>query len=220
MAKINPKTAMLIDIQYVEPDQVNKIPDCLYIIWKDLATNKKHVQTIKNPTVPIYFEKPECYNHKYNVDYREINDCKKRIVPYHNIPFEIAKEMGDDGKKFLSNVFETKNYKNLQLLNTYPYVFGHDYDIRTIYRYHWRNQVDKSIVPRFHKGFLDIECDSFDVSGFPDANNCPVDLVTFIDGLNMEVYTFALVGREYVENPLIQRISTLSLDTAEKVKIR
>ena len=217
-AKINPNTAMLVDIQYAKPDRAKNIPDCLYVIWKDLETNQKHVQTIENPSMPIYFEKDECINHKYNVDYRELEDCEKKIVKYSEIPFEIAKRMGDSGKQFLQNIFETKNYKELRMLNMYPYVFGHDFDIRTVYRYNWIKTANKNIIPKFKKGFLDIECDSFDISGFPSAQNCPVDLVTVIDGLDRVVYTFALVGREYKENPTMKFAAGKSPDIAEVVK--
>ena len=115
---------MLVDIQYAKQDRAKNIPDCLYVIWKDLETNQKHVQTIENPSMPIYFEKDECINHKYNVDYRELEDCEKKVVKYSEIPCEIAKRMGDSGKQFLQNIFETKNYKELRMLNMYPYVFG------------------------------------------------------------------------------------------------
>ena len=128
---INPNTAMLLDVQYVRQNRKENIPDTLYTIWKDLETDTKHVIAMEEPKMPIFFEKNECINHKYPVDFREIEDCEKKLVRYTDIPFEIAKHMGEPGKQFLQNVFDTKNYKELRMLNTYPYVFGHDYDIRT-----------------------------------------------------------------------------------------
>lgn len=197
MRRIDPENSMLLDVQYVKANRREGKPDYLYTIYKDLKTGKKHVVSLENPQMPIYFEKEECINHKYPVDYRELSDCKMHVCKYSEIPFEIAKHMGESGQRFLKNIFDTKNYREMRMLNTYPYVFGHDYDIRTYYRFAWRNQVSPNIIPQFKKGFLDIECDSFDVQGFPTPENNPIDLVTVIDGLNKQVYTFALVNRPY-----------------------
>lgn len=197
MSSINPKTSMLLDVQYVRANRKENKPDCIYTIYKDLQTGKKHVIPMENPKIPIYFEKVDCIDHRYPVDYMYKKNCTQKICKYTEIPFEIAKAMGEPGKKFLENVFETKNYKSLRMLNTYPYVFGHDYDIRTFYRFSWKKNVSKDIIPDFTKGFMDIECDSFDVSGFPTPEKNPIDLVTVIDGKHKQSYTFALVNREY-----------------------
>lgn len=197
MKEIDKENSMLLDVQYVRANRKEGKPDCLYTIYKDLKTGKKHVITIESPKMPIYFEKEECINHKYPVDYRELADCTEHVCKYSEIPFEIAKHMGKPGEDYLRNIFETKNYRDIRMLNTYPYVFGHDYDIRTFYRFSWKNSVSKNIVPQFKKGFLDIEVDSFDVPGFPTVDKNPIDLVTVIDGKEKQVYTFALVNRPY-----------------------
>ena len=209
MKKINKDTAMLLDVQYVKANKKKNQPDCLYTIWKDLETNKKHVIPMENPKMPIYFEKEDRINHEYPVDFRELEDCTEHVCKYSDIPFEIAKHMGDSGKEFLKNIFETKNYKELRMLNTYPYVFGHDYDIRTYYRYAWKQQVNDNITPKLAKAFMDIECDSYDVTGFPNPEKCPIDLVTVIDGEKKQTYTFALVGREYKPLPASKRLIEL-----------
>ena len=49
---------------------------------------------------------------------------------------------------------------------------------------------------------MDIETDSLEVRGFPDAEVCPIDLVTVIDDVEKISYTFALVGRECVEKDI------------------
>ena len=61
---VNPNNSMLIDIQYVKPDRKNNQPDCLYTIYKDLDTNKKHVIEMESPKIPIYFEKEDRRNHR------------------------------------------------------------------------------------------------------------------------------------------------------------
>ena len=47
------------------------------------------------------------------------------------------------------------------------------------------------------KGFLDIEVDSYESTGFADPSINPIDLVTLIDGSTMTSYTFALHGVDY-----------------------
>ena len=194
---INPNTSMLVDVQYVRANKKAGTPDCLYTIYKDLETGKKHVMSIEEPSMPIYFEKEEYIDHKYPQDYKEKSKCKMEVVKYKDIPFAIANHMGDSGKNFLKNIFETRNYSELAMINTYPYVFGHDYDIRTYYRYAWKKRASDDIIPQISKAFLDIECDSFDSAGFPNPKNNPIDLVTIIDGENKKTYTFALVNRPY-----------------------
>lgn len=209
---INPNTSMLVDIQYVRANKRAGTPDCLYTIYKDLETGKKHVMTMENPSMPIYFEKEEFIDHKYPQDYKEKDKCKMEVVKYKDIPFVIAEHMGDSGKAFLQNIFETRNYAELSMINTYPYVFGHDYDIRTYYRHAWKKRASENIIPQISKSFLDIECDSFDSAGFPNPQNNPIDLVTVIDGEKKKSYTFALVNRQYKPAAMYGNTSPIKSD--------
>lgn len=209
---INPNTSMLVDIQYVRANKRAGTPDCLYTIYKDLETGKKHVMTMENPSMPIYFEKEEFIDHKYPQDYKEKDKCKMEVVKYKDIPFVIADHMGDSGKAFLQNIFETRNYAELSMINTYPYVFGHDYDIRTYYRHAWKKRASENIIPQISKSFLDIECDSFDSAGFPNPQNNPIDLVTVIDGEKKKSYTFALVNRGYKPASMYGNTSPIKSD--------
>ena len=101
---INPNTSMLVDVQYVRANKKAGTPDCLYTIYKDLETGKKHVMSIEEPSMPIYFEKEEYIDHKYPQDYKEKSKCKMEVVKYKDIPFAIANHMGDSGKNFLKNI--------------------------------------------------------------------------------------------------------------------
>jgi len=57
MGKINPKTSMLLDVQYIKPNRSKNQDDHLYIIWKDIVTEEKHLEIVKEPKMKIYFEK-------------------------------------------------------------------------------------------------------------------------------------------------------------------
>lgn len=190
---------LLIDVQYVNGNKKREEPDCLYVIWKDLRTNEKHLEVVPEPLMTIYFEKEEFRDHGYNITYREKEKLRPATCKYKDIKFAIAQEMGETGKNFLQEVFGTKQYGRLRELNAYPHVFGHDYDIRTWYRYMYDKTAAQPKERRLSKGFMDIEADSFDIEGFADPASCPVDLVTVIDSFNMKSYTFALVNQTYPE---------------------
>ena len=187
---------MLLDVQYVRANNQTKEPDYLYIIWKDLLTGEKKLTIVPEPAVDIQFEKPQLRTHSYVNRYEWLKNLDKRTVKYRNIIPEIAKEMGPNGTNYLKNIYETHDFSRLKDFQTYPYVFGSDFDIRSLYRIEWLNKLDNKSRKSITKGFFDIEADSFGKPGFANADDCPIDLVTIIDKNNMKSYTFALVGRD------------------------
>lgn len=211
--KIPKDNAMLIDIQYQKPDKINGKPDYLYIIWKECDSGKKHLQIIPEPKMDIYFEKDEYRNHHYNRNYQLLERCNKKTVKYSNIIYEIANDQGESGKRFLNNCFDTRDYKRLNEVYAYPYVFGADYDIRTWYRYKWMQEFSNDKPKNLTIGFMDIEVDSLEAPGFADATYCPIDLVTLIDTSTKKSYTFALIGVDYKEP---HNINVLSPEEREK----
>lgn len=200
--KIDTNNALLIDIQYVRGNKKQNKPDYIYIIWKNTITNEKYMNIVPEPLMDIYFEKEECRDHSYNLKYRELDKLEKVSCKYSNIPFVIAEKGGEQTKRFLNNIFETHNYRDMNKIHLYPYVFGSDYDVRTWYRYAWQRDIKEQKEISLTKSFMDIEVDSFEVRGFPTASTCPIDLVTVIDSADKQVYTFALVGRKCVEKDI------------------
>lgn len=194
--KINKESSMLIDVQYIKPNRKNGTDDYLYLIWKDMDNDEKYMQAIKEPKMDIYFEKPEYRNHLYNKNYADIDTVEKKTVTYKNIIYEIANDIGDSGKQKLNDCFTTRNYKGLKEFMMYPYVYGADYDIRVWYRYKWMKSFDNDRPKKLSIGFLDIEVDTLESTGFPDPIFDPIDLVTFIDITHNNSYTFILVDRE------------------------
>lgn len=196
--KINKENCMLLDIQYVRPDRQRGTPDYLYIIWKDLLTGEKKITSVPEPTVDIYFEKPEFRNHNHNKNYARLENLDRRTVKYNNIIPEIANEMGPSGKQYLNQIYTTRDFSKLKDFQLYPYVFGSDVDIRAFNRVKWLQTLDNNTTKHITKGFFDIETDSIELNeGFSDPKTCPVDLITLIDKDAMKSYTFALVGQEH-----------------------
>ena len=203
--KINKESSMLLDVQYVKANRKNGTKDYLYLIWKDMDTDEKYMQAIEEPKMDIYFEKPEFRNHLYNKNYATIDTVEKKTVTYKDIIYEIANDMGDRGKQKLQDCFTTRNYKGLKEFMMYPYVYGADYDIRTWYRYQWMKYFNNDRPKNLSIGFLDIEVDTLESTGFPNPVFDPIDLVTFIDITHNKSYTFILVNRKCNSNDDFKR---------------
>lgn len=203
--KINKESSMLLDVQYIKANKKDGTKDYLYLIWKDIDTNEKYMQAIEEPKMDIYFEKPEFRNHLYNKNYATIDTVEKKTVTYKDIIYEIANDMGDRGKQKIQDCFTTRNYKGLKEFMMYPYVYGADYDIRTWYRYQWMKYFDNDKPKNLSIGFLDIEVDTLESTGFPNPVFDPIDLVTFIDITHNNSYTFILVNRKCNSNDDFKR---------------
>lgn len=203
--KINKESSMLLDVQYVKANRKNGTKDYLYLIWKDMDTDEKYMQAIEEPKIDIYFEKHEFRNHLYNKNYATIDTVEKKTVTYKDIIYEIANDMGDRGKQKIQDCFTTRNYKGLKEFMIYPYVYGADYDIRTWYRYQWMKYFDNDKPKNLSIGFLDIEVDTLESTGFPNSVFDPIDLVTFIDITHNKSYTFILVNRKCNSNDEVKK---------------
>lgn len=192
--------AMLIDVQYIRPRKNQ--PDYLYVIWKDLSTGDKHLITITDPKMIIYFEKYELRNHTYNKNYEKMEHLVPKLVSYRNIPMAIAEDSGPSAVSALRTAFQYGDRQTIQSFYTYPYVFGADYDIRAWYRHEWITKYNNDKPKKVKKAYLDIETDIMEAPGSPDPERNPIDLVTVIDGEENISYTFCLVGVECVDKDL------------------
>lgn len=198
MANPNKETSMLLDVQYVKANKKDNMPDYLYIIWRDLKTQEKFMQCVPEPKMDIYFEKPELRTHAYNKNYEKIENLDKKTVKFKDIIYAIADDMGEEGRRYLNNAFQTRNYNAINNMLLYPYVYGADYDVASWYRIQWLRTFDNNLPKKLHKGFLDIEVDGLEVPGMPSAKDCPINAMTLIDEWDKTVYTFILTDREFI----------------------
>ena len=194
---LNKDDAMLVDIQYVRANRSINQPDYLYIIRKDLHSEQKHLEKIANPVINCYFEKPEYRDYNYNKTEERIEKLYKKTVPYNQVIPVVAQETGPESVAYLQKCYQTRDWSGAERVKLSRYAFGHDYDIRTIYRNMWRDNYDNDKPKPIHKAFGDIEVDIMECRGTPDPRICPVDLVTIIDGKTKNVYTFCLTGVSY-----------------------
>lgn len=193
------ESSMLLDIQYIKANKKEGNTDYLYVIWKDLKTNEKHLQIIPEPMMDIYFEKPEFRNHSYSKNYARLEEVDKKTVRYKDILYSIVDDMGDAGRQKLQNYLNTGNYSGLKEFFIYPYVYGADYDVRAWYRYKWEQEFHNDLPKPLTKSYLDIEVDIMEAEGMPSPASNPIDLCTIIDIDTKISYTFALVGVNYKE---------------------
>ena len=196
------ETSMLTDVQYVRASKSQGQEDYLYYVWKDLDTGEKYLGKIPQFKIPLYYTKPEFRDYDYPQEFKEINKCDKRFVRYRHVLSDIARDIGPSGKRFLSNCFNTKEYKKLNDLYKYPYVFGADIDPRAYFMVEWNNKLKNDREKPVTRAFLDIECDTIEIVGMKDVATCPIDLITVIDGDNKVSHTFCLMGRSYPEKDL------------------
>ena len=196
------KNCMLVDTQYIREDRKNKRPDVLYLIYKDLESGEKYLETVENPPIDIYVKKPEFRDYQYHQNYARMETLEKKRVKYSRIPFAIIEEAGEDGKRFLNQISSTNNWRDLNKIHSWPYVFGSDFDIRAWYRLEWLRKLDNDQPKPLRKGQLDIEVDGLGKRGMPTADECPINLITYIDDQTNTSYTFVNVEHlQYQEIP-------------------
>ena len=194
--KFLPKTVdkdnvMLCNIIYNRANGDN--PDTLDVVYKELHTGLKYVESIEKPKINIYFAKEEYRNYNYNKAYMPLNECDVHEVQYSAIPWYIAKNSGDSTyADMLKMALETKQFRYIGKMHQYPYVFGSDIPIETFYRTQWLLNYDNSNEKRLTKGFLDIEVDTIDTVGFPKDGTCPINAISIVDGAGYKVFTFLL----------------------------
>lgn len=209
--KIDKENAMLLDVQYVREDRANKQPDYLYLIWKEIDSGKKHLEKIPNPPINVYFEKPEYRDHSYFKTEESLNKLDKKVVQYKNVIYAVAQEDGPEAQNFINQCFQNRNFRDLDRVKLSRYAFGHDYDIRTIYRNLWLDHFDNDKPKHIHKAFGDIEVDIMEASGEADPTKNPIDLVTVIDQDQKHSYTFILTGVQCPEKDT-SSMSSIELD--------
>lgn len=186
------ENTMLLNVIHHRETKMTDYKDYLDIIYKDLDTGEKFVDTIECPKMEIYFAKEEYRNYDHNQSFFELDHCDMHTVEYKSIPFHIAKQMGPEAQAYIKQCMDTKNRGLIKNMHKQPFVFGSDYDIENWYRIQWlihnHNDREKPIT----KAYGDIEVDSIDVPGFPRNGECPINAVTIVDETDMMCHTFLL----------------------------
>ena len=189
---VNESDLMLLDILYHPPRKEYDRIDCLDIVYKTLSDGEKHIKSIENPTIDIYFLKEEFRNYTYNKNFMEIENCDIHTCEYKKIPWYIAEQAGEQYVNELRRMVENGRFKDIQKIQTYPYVFGSDIPIDVFYRAQWLLEYDNEKMKPLTKIYLDIEVDTIDVVGFVRDGSCPINAITIVDDITNSVFTFLL----------------------------
>lgn len=194
---------MLTNIIYNQPSAQTNWVDSIDVIYKDLSTNIKYLETIINPTMDVYFTKPEYRNYDYPKYTMPIEQVEIHNISCKHATRDIAKIAGGKYAEYYRQCVETKNRKAMKNLHKYKYVMASDYDPESYYRIqfscHYLNDKQKPIT----KMYSDIEVDGINVEGFVKDGVAPINAITLIDEKTRKCFTFALRNEK---NPQIQEL--------------
>lgn len=165
-----------LNIYYNKGDYNSYDDDFIDIVFKDMATNRKYVKTICNPEIEIWITKPEFRNYKYIKNFMDKSQCYPVRVKYKTRFSELAKILHDD----------PKNVKYS------PYIFQADMKIEHFYMMQFIMEYGNDKIKKISMGYMDIENDIFQVNGFPEPGEAPINCVTFIDEERHQSYTLIL----------------------------
>lgn len=161
--------------------------DVLCITFKDLGDGTLHSHTITNPKVDVWIVKPEFRNFSHHRDYIKKDQLFMETVPYRSRMKHLANKyhMSPDEVKFS------------------PYILGTDVDVKTAYLFYFLIEYPTKEMVNVNMGFLDIENDTIDFTGFPPPGQAPINMITYISKKNKVSHTVILRNPK---NPLIDQL--------------
>ena len=150
-----------------EPD------DVLDIIYKDMDTDKKYVETIRNPKIEIYIVKPEYRTYTHMRNFHPLEECDKYTMPYKSRFKEIAKILGCTPKEAKYSVYTSQS----------------DMDIEHFYMMQFLKEYGNTLPKTLSLGFSDIEADSIMFPGFPETGEAPINAISYYNERTKNMYT-------------------------------
>lgn len=189
--------------------------DVLFIVYKD-ANNEKRIRMIKNPSMEIYFTKPEFRSgFKTPREYLPMDELYSKTVRARSVLYGIHDELqqaDDDVSVYYNSIWnQAKAVNNRQAMKEifkWPYTLMSDVNVEDYYRimlgYHYNT--DRGHI--IDKSYLDIEADVYGLTSSEQAANmdkvnaCTV-IFTFDENrkvpIKPQVFTFLL--RNYKRYP-------------------
>ena len=152
---------------------VNTPDDVLDIVYKDMDTGKKYVETIRNPKIEIYIVKPEYRTFTHMRNFNPLEECTKYTMPYKSRFVHIGKILGVSPKD--------AKYS--------PYVAQSDIDIEHFYMMNFLKEYDNDLPKTLSIGYSDIEADSIMFPGFPDVGEAPINAISYYNERTKNMFT-------------------------------
>lgn len=171
---------MLLNIYYDRGSWSNS-DDVLYILFKELDTEKKRIVEIIAPDIEVHIVKPEYREHPELIGYDPdiLHDwidkayCDTYRVNYKNRWKEIGQIIGCKPDQ----------------VKVSPWVFGADMDLDIWYIHQFLKEYPTNRPGDISVGFYDIETDTVNFDGWPETGEAPISVITYIDGPSRTSYT-------------------------------
>lgn len=191
---IKGKNPTLLNVTYIRPTKKNDYKEYFEVIYKD--DNGEVHRSNEPANGDFYIVKPEYRNYHITKPEERIEKMNKVRVPISKIRYKIAEEMGEQGKMIIQQSFQERNFKILNQLYKWPYVYGADFQPEYYYMKNWYDKYQLQKNVKLTKGFIDIETDTIDtvpdLDNIANSANSPVNCVTVIMDNLKEAYTFIL----------------------------
>lgn len=200
LPNVNKDDAMFVNALYHKPSREYEWEDMLEVVYKDLSTGEKYVHSVLNPTMDVYFTKPD-YTKPFYQEAVPIEGTTKVALPYKDIEMAIAEIAGGNYPQILRENNRNRNRGANREIHKYPGVYGSDYDIEQWVRIQWLLNLNNDKPKEIDCLFLDIEADVRGMDRFVEPGERPVNAITVIDEKEMRSFTFLLRNEK---NPLIQ----------------
>ena len=183
----------LLNVTYIKPDRSKQIQESFEVIYK---TEDGSVHLSNEPAeVDIYFTKEKFRNHNYNKPQEQLTRLDKKRVLFSQIRYAIAKEIGDDGLKFIEYCYQNKVSEELNRLYGWRFCYLCDFQPEFYFIKDWYSKY-KLNTPELSKAFMDIEIDMMDfhvdLSDLKGNAYAPVNCVTVFFEDSKECFTFVL----------------------------
>lgn len=142
-------------------------PDRIEIVYRNLKTGKKGIQSIQEPKINFYqLKEKEEEKSLFYQDYIERDKVIERTSKFNELPETLALLSGMSEKEVRKMKYEGKG-KTLNKFHQLPIFYSSDIDIQDYYKGLFLDKYDSTGF-YLTKGYFDIEVDIKGYEGFPD----------------------------------------------------
>lgn len=167
---------MLLDIHYHPGNRYKskEKDDYIDILYKDMDTGQKFVETIIHPDIEIWVVKEEFRTFTHVRNFIPKDECIPVRVPY---------------KERLAKIADILNCDYKDVVKT-PYAAQLDMSCESFYEHQFKLEYGNTLNKILDLGFLDIENDMVAFKGMADYGEAPVDSVSFVADKSNTAYLF------------------------------
>ena len=169
----------------------NDVEDVLHVIYKDLTLNKKFVENIEKPKVPIWIIKKQYrgqtgkdakFDCSYNHDFLPKELCDYYEMSYKYKSLELARILGCHPSEVNSSVYVA--FSDMDITNIYFIEFLREYPVDPA-----------KYIPTV--AFSDIETDVSKTNEMVVNGQMPITVIVYIDPAANAIYQLAMINPEY-----------------------